>query len=208
MARASRSSAARSLAFQSSKRVAGRAFHQRAARSAIAALGAFSSAGGFGFCCAGANAATVARMSGMSTGIARHSSGTTPRSRLLLLALGLGLGLAGCTRHNAALEPFARASLTAGVGLGELKLGQSTLGSVVQRCGVETVVQLASDEVGLELIYEHGQLALLFLVEPDCLASLPGRNLRPAAIDLPKFLESNPCLRELRLSSLSVREGA
>jgi len=118
------------------------------------------------------------------------------------------LGLAGCGQHNAALEPYANATLTAGVGLGDLKLGQTTLGSVVQRLGVETVTQLASDEVGLELIYERGQLALLFLVDPECLTRLGGAGLRPAAVDMAASLEKNPCLRDLRLSSLSVRAGS
>jgi hypothetical protein len=125
-----------------------------------------------------------------------------------LPALGGLLALAGCSQHNSALAPLSKATLTAGVGLGELRLGQTTLGAVVQRYGVETVTQLSSDEVGLELLYEHGQLALLFLVEPDCLEALPGRNLRPAAFDLPGFLEHNACLRELKLASLSVREGS
>jgi hypothetical protein len=115
--------------------------------------------------------------------------------------------LAGCGQHNAALEPYAKATLQSGVGLGDLKLEQTTLGSVVQRFGIESVTQLASDEIGLELLYEHGQLALLFLIDPECLATLPGRNLRPAAIGLADFLEKNPCLRETKLSSLSVREG-
>jgi hypothetical protein len=118
------------------------------------------------------------------------------------------LVLAGCTQHNSALAPLSKSTLTAGVGLGELRLGQTTLASVVQRYGVETVTQLASDEVGLELIYEHGQLALLFLVEPGCLEALPGRNLRPAAFDLAGFLQRNACLRDLKLASLSVREGS
>ncbi len=117
------------------------------------------------------------------------------------------LGLAGCAQHNSALEPYAKATLTAGVGLGDFRLGQTTLGSVVQRFGVESVTQLASDEVGLELFYEHGQLALLFLIDPDCMRSLPN-GLRPAVADMAAFLERNPCLREARLSSLSVREGS
>jgi hypothetical protein len=122
--------------------------------------------------------------------------------------LGLALALSGCEQHNSALAPLAQATLQAGVGLGDLKLGQTTLGEVVQRYGVETVTQLASEEVGLELICEHGQLALLFLVDADCLAALTGKTLRPAAFDLPGFLLHNPCLREMHLSSLSVREGS
>jgi len=134
------------------------------------------------------------------------------RARSIGLALGLpvALGLpliSGCEQHNSALEPYATATLQAGVGLGDLRLEQTTLGSVVQRFGVESVTQIASDEVGLELLYEHGQLALLFLIDSECLATLPGRSLRPAAVGLAEFLEKNPCLRETRLSSLSIREG-
>ena len=124
------------------------------------------------------------------------------------LAASLLLALGSCAQHNAALAPYARATLTAGVGLGDLKLGQTTLGAVVQRFGVESVTQIASEEVGLELLYEHGQLALLFLVDPSCLASLGAAGLRPAAVEMQKFLERNPCLREVRLASLSVREGS
>lgn len=129
-----------------------------------------------------------------------------PARSAIAAALAL-LGLAACGQHNPALEPYARATLEPGVGLGDLKLGQTTLESVVQRFGVESLVQVASDEVGLELLYEHGQLALLFLIDPECLRSLPN-GLRPASIDLPKFLEQNACLRTQTLASLSVREGS
>jgi len=129
------------------------------------------------------------------------------RARSIGLALGLLPALAGCERHNSALEPYAKATLQAGVGLGDLKLELTTLGSVVQRFGVESVTQIASDEIGLELLYERGQLALLFLIDPECLAALPGRSLRPAAVGLAEFLQQHPCLAAQRLSSLSIREG-
>ena len=125
-------------------------------------------------------------------------------SRAGVLALA---ALAGCGVHNEALEPYAKATLQPGVGLGDLKLEQTTLGSVVARFGVETVTQIASDEIGLELLYERGQLALLFLIDPECLAKLPGRSLRPAAAGLAEFLQQHPCLAAQRLSSLSIREG-
>jgi hypothetical protein len=127
----------------------------------------------------------------------------------LALAWGLAVcALSGCEKGPTALTPYATATLTAGVGLGDLKLGETTLGSVVQHFGVESVTQIASEEVGLELLYEHGQLALLFLVDPTCLATLGAGGLRPAAGDMAGFLERNACLREARLSSLSVREGS
>jgi hypothetical protein len=138
----------------------------------------------------------------------RTRTGNGRAARGIGTAILLLPGLAGCARHNSALEPYATATLTAGVGLGDLQLGQTTLGSVVQRFGVESVTQVSSEEVGLELLYEHGQLALLFLVDPDCLATLGGAGLRPAALDMAAFLEHNPCMREVRLSSLSVREGS
>jgi len=124
-----------------------------------------------------------------------------PRALTGLLML---LALTGCAQQPSALDPYVNATLTAGVGLGDLKLGQTTLGSVVQRLGVETVTPLASEEIGLELFYEHGQLALLFIIEPECMSTLK-TGLRPAATDLPAFLARTPCLREARLSSISVR---
>ena len=123
------------------------------------------------------------------------------------LAFGLLPLLAACEQHNSLLTPYAKATLTAGVGLGDLKLGQTTLGSVVQRLGVDTVTPLASDEIGLELFYEHGQLALLFVIPPECLSTLK-TGLRPAATDLAAFLARTPCLREVTLSSISVRSRA
>jgi hypothetical protein len=126
---------------------------------------------------------------------------------LASLGLWLALALAGCEQHKSALEPYAKATLQAGVGLGDLKLGETTLGAAVQRLGVESVTALASDEIGLELFYEHGQLALLFIIEPECMNTLKS-GLRPATVDLPAFLARTPCLRETTLSSLSVREGS
>ena len=122
-------------------------------------------------------------------------------------ALGLLLALTGCAQEPKPLEPLAKATLTAGVGLGDLKLGETTLAAVVQRLGVETVTPLASDEIGLELFYQHGQLALLFIIEPECMNTLKS-GLRPATVDLPAFLARTPCLREVRLSSISVRVGS
>jgi hypothetical protein len=113
----------------------------------------------------------------------------------------------GCAQHDSPLAPYANAPLSAGVGLGDLKLGQTTLAAVVQRLGVETVTPLASDEIGLELFYQHGQLALLFIIEPECMNKLKS-GLRPATVDLPAFLARTPCMRDAKLSSISVRVGS
>jgi hypothetical protein len=137
--------------------------------------------------------------------MARDSS--RPAARLGRPLFALLLALAGCARHDPALERYAKETLRSGIGLGDLRIDATTLASAVQRFGAGSVTQLASEEVGLELFYEHGQLALLFVIDPACLDSLPGRSLRPAAVDLAKFLEQNPCLRETRLTSLSVRAG-
>ena len=130
------------------------------------------------------------------------------RRTRFILALASVLAPA-CALHEepkSLLAPYATATLTAGVGLGDLKLNRTTLGTVVSRFGVEKVSVLASEQVGLELFYENGQLALLFLVEPHCMERLKS-GLRPASADLNAFLAQNPCVRETTLSSLSVHVG-
>jgi len=128
------------------------------------------------------------------------------RTQALALISSLVLACGAVEEQKSPLSPYASATLTAGVGLGDLELGRTTLGSVVQRLGVETVTPLASEQVGLELFYEHGQLALLFLIEPSCLDKLK-TGLRPAAANMNAFLARNPCVREATLASLSVRSG-
>jgi hypothetical protein len=124
----------------------------------------------------------------------------------LALAATLSLGCGAFERPTTPLTPYATATLTAGVGLGDLRLGRTTLGSVVGRLGVEKVTPLAGEQVGLELFYEHEQLALLFVIESGCMDKLE-TGLRPAAADMNAFLARNPCVRESTLSSLSICGG-
>jgi len=133
-------------------------------------------------------------------------SGLTLRLGLALLSV-LSLACAPAEQQKSPLAPYATATLTAGVGLGDLHLDRTTLGSVVQRLGVEKVSPLASEQVALELSYEQGQLSLLFVIEPGCMDRLK-TGLRPAAAELTAFLAKNPCVRESTLSSISVRSGA
>jgi hypothetical protein len=118
---------------------------------------------------------------------------------LLLAACGAGT--------DARLAPLARATLSVGedgVALGNLRLGETTLGECVDRFGSGRTDLVVSDETGLELVFEDGELALLFLYEVNPRSDEECTALRAATRDLPAFLAKYPERRDLRLASVTV----
>jgi hypothetical protein len=111
-------------------------------------------------------------------------------------------------RERNALARYARATLTPGTSLGDLQLGQTTLGWVVRSLGSGTPYVQVSDDTALELVYLSGELSLLFPVTGDCQrqTDAPRTRLNPGR-DLKPFLETYPACNELKLRSLSVFVG-
>ncbi len=109
-------------------------------------------------------------------------------------------------RH--ALASYATATLTPGIGLGNLELGQTTLGWVVRRIGNGTPYVVVSDDTAIELVYLNGELSLLFLVTGDCQSQTGGPGARlNIGRDLKPFLTRHPGCHEIKLISLSLFTG-
>lgn len=104
-----------------------------------------------------------------------------------------------------ALARYAQATITPGVGLGDLQLGKTTLGWVVKNIGSGTPFVQASDETAIELEYLDGELGLLFLVTGECQKETGTPQTRlELGRDLNKFLARFPGCGSLTLTSLSV----
>ena len=114
--------------------------------------------------------------------------------------------LAACgPKPNPRLAPLAHARLEAGVGLGDLRLGKTTLGEFVDRFGTGFVSFVASDDAGLELIFEEAEIAFLFQFESMRWDDEEGRAIRRASGDLKGYLAAYPHRRGLPLTSITVR---
>jgi len=85
--------------------------------------------------------------------------------------------LSGCGRRSEAraLAPYASATLTPGVGLGNILLDRTTLGWVVGNIGPGMVWAVSGDEAAIELGYLGRQVAFLFVVR----RTASGRPARP-----------------------------
>lgn len=117
--------------------------------------------------------------------------------------LGLGL-LAGCSGSNAALEKYAGATLTAGQGLGDLKLGETKLGWFVEHVGTGRRALVATDEfAAVEIDFEDAQIAFQFAMS-DSLSRELGSEIRSVAGDLKRAIAKHPALADVALTSISV----
>ena len=130
---------------------------------------------------------------------------------IFLLAISLFVipFINGCSRKAAfekkALAPYASATLTPGVGLGDLILGQTSIDWVVSQLGSGLVSGIAGDDAAIELIYLDEQLSLLFIVSGECqtVTEAPGKRL-PLTQNLEDFFKRFPACRKLTITSISV----
>lgn len=105
---------------------------------------------------------------------------------------------------SARLAALTHATIEPGAALGNLRLGQTTLGEFVDAHGSDRVDLVVSDSVGLELIFERGEMSLLFLYDESPREDSEVEALRHATRDLQSFLAGSPSRRELRLASVTV----
>jgi hypothetical protein len=118
----------------------------------------------------------------------------------------LALGACGAAHDPAAsaLAPYAQATLTAGVGWGDLRLGQTTLGEVAQRFGEGDAHLIGGNELAFEVAYERGQVAFLFRIDAACCPVPPDFRAQPGWKSVWDWARTLPCLREQKLASISV----
>lgn len=132
-----------------------------------------------------------------------------PLRRVCLAPLLVALAACGRAR-DPRLQPLSLAPLTVGddgAALGELRIGETTLGEFVDRFGSGRVDLVVSDQTGLELVFAGGELALLFLYDVNPRDDQECAALRKAPRDLSGFLAQFPERRDLRLASLTVAAG-
>jgi hypothetical protein len=122
------------------------------------------------------------------------------RSLAPLIAL-LALACAGDV--DSRLKPLTVATLQPGVGLGDARLGQTTLGAFVERYGHDRVDLIAGDSIGYELVFSGGEMAFLFVLDPQ-IRSIGLDTLQSGRRDLIEAIGAHPELRDMRLSSLTV----
>lgn len=124
-------------------------------------------------------------------------------SRLPFVA-GLAV-LAACGHSpDPRLAPLAHAKLEAGGGLGDLKLGQTTLGEFFDRFGAGRASLVVADDAGFELDFEDGEISFLFEFESMRWSDEETAAIRRATRNMGEYLAANPQRRQLPLSSISV----
>lgn len=124
---------------------------------------------------------------------------------LLLLVLSACFGNA----ERRALRPYANATLLAGVGLGDIRLGETTLGGLTQNIGVGTVSIVFSDDTWIELSFLNREFTFEFLVTGQCQrdTGVPYERL-PLRNDIKRFLRDYPSCKELPLTRLTITARA
>ncbi len=123
--------------------------------------------------------------------------------------------LTGCSGKSSselkALRPYAKATLTAGTGLGDLQLGKTTLGWFINKIGSGRIAVLIGDETAIELIFLKGEASFLFPVAMAgaCKKEIGlSRELLKMSEDAKAFLAKYPKCNHLTLSSISVGTGS
>ncbi|HSL68880.1 MAG TPA: hypothetical protein VK864_01495 [Longimicrobiales bacterium] len=122
-----------------------------------------------------------------------------------LLALLSLAAIAGCERApRSPLAEIAKEPLQAGVGLGELKLMQTTLGAFTRKFGAtESVV--TSDQTGAKIDFMKAGLAFLFRGDPACVQGLSEHVATASAQpDINGFLLQNPGCETMLLESIAA----
>lgn len=126
---------------------------------------------------------------------------------LTLACTALMLG-AGCTAKDTspALERYASTTLEAGTGLGDLRLGTTTLQQFIERFGTGRPSVVIGDEPGLELGFRSQGLSFLFIFDTDCATALGGetREVATRIEHTTSFFADYPACADTTLSSLSI----
>ncbi len=120
---------------------------------------------------------------------------------VLLLAILLS---ACAAKDSKALAPYSSATLTAGVGLGDIKLGEATLGWVVDRFGPGQVAVGVSDvDVWIELGFMMGEVRFIFGVSGQCYQDTDSPMTRlPVKPNIKALLQKYPSCRHLPLTEI------
>jgi hypothetical protein len=127
--------------------------------------------------------------------------------------VALAIVVAGCSSAKTsppALAPYARQTLTAGRGLGDIRLGEMTLQAFGERFGSGRPALVAGDTFGVELTFCDGQVGFLFVAEGAADSRLRWSAPREAVSklnDLEKFFAAFPECRAIPLHSISVAAG-
>lgn len=107
--------------------------------------------------------------------------------------------------RNDALQRYANETITPGVGLGDVRLGKTTLKWVTENFGEGRMSTIFGEQTAIELTFLDGQAAFLFIVSGACEkdADTPRGTMKPTR-DVVGFVKMNPSCGDLPLSSLSV----
>ncbi len=104
---------------------------------------------------------------------------------------------------------YAASELVPGAGLGDLRVGETTLGSFLERFGAGLPSALYGDETALEFTFARPGLSFMFVVEGACAAAVQrmhGTGLR--ALRSPRtFVRDYPTCSDAPLSRLELRAG-
>jgi hypothetical protein len=132
------------------------------------------------------------------------------RNPLVPSALAVVLSAAACDRPRDVpprLAPLADAPARAGVGLGDLAVGTTTLADVVMRYGAGHASLLAGDTYGYELRFVAGQLELSFMIDEELSRTLDLQDMKRSLRDLESFVFSRREVGATPLASLRVEAG-
>jgi len=137
------------------------------------------------------------------------------RTRLnvwIVLLAAAAIAFALVSRPRDAGNPFgayADAPLVASVGLGGLQVGETTLGTFLERFGPGLPAALYGDDTGLEFAFARAGLTFRFWLEGACVGTVQA--LRATALralgDARRFARDHPECTDQRLSAIEVAAG-
>jgi hypothetical protein len=103
-----------------------------------------------------------------------------------------------------AIGPLQTATLTPGVGLGPIRLGETTFTSFIKTYGLGVPLIVQSDDAAYELTFASGELAVQFILDGDCRTQTFRTRLEPGG-RLEELFKRAPACRDITVSSISVR---
>lgn len=129
---------------------------------------------------------------------------------VLLAIAALGFGLVAWPRDGGrAMRAYASAPLTAHEGLGDLRVGVTTLATFLERFGPGLPSALYGDATALEFSYAGTGLTFRFWLDDPCARSvqaMAGSGLR-AVRDARGFARSHPECADERLDAIEISAG-